>query len=153
MQRLNAHTHPDACAHTHTHTHARVRTYTHTEWLGQKKLVKEEHVSLVSASLRTGTRETGGLRAQGANSRARASSPGLRGETGRLHTCSCLGASARPGGPAAGSQLLAAAPSSTRPPGRSPSQGKFNWVPWQPKCTRTPQGVVEKSEFDMLGNI
>ena len=57
------------------------------------------------------------------------------------------------GGPAAGSQLLAAAPSSTRPPGRSPSQGKFNWVPWQPKSTRTPQGVVEKSEFDMLGNI
>ena len=110
--------------------------------------MKEEHVSLVNAALRIGTRETEGLRAQGANGRARASSPGPR-----IAHLLLPRASARPGGPAAGSQLLAAAPSSTRPPGRSPSQGKFNWVPWQPKSTRTPQGVVEKSEFDMLGNI
>ena len=85
MKRLNAHRPPHP-------PRARAHARTHTEWRGQEKLVKEEHVSLVNAALRIGTRETAGLRAQGANGRARASSsPGPRGETGGSHTCSCLG--------------------------------------------------------------
>lgn len=152
MKRLNAHTHPDARAHTHTHTPTRAHAHTHRMAWTEKV---SERRARVPGECFSANRYQGNGRPSSSRSKQQGQSvfPGLRGETGRLHTCSCLGASARPGGPAAGSQLLAAAPSSTRPPGRSPSQGKFNWVPWQPKCTRTPQGVVEKSEFDMLGNI
>lgn len=49
--------------------------------------------------------------------------------------------------------LLAGCPELCLSSGMGPPQGKFNWVLWQPKSTRTLQGVVEKSEFDMLGNI
>lgn len=37
--------------------------------------------------------------------------------------------------------------------GAPPGQGKFSRVLWQPKSTQTLQGAVEKSEFDVLGNI
>ena len=108
---------------------------------------------VLGASLRTGNREMADLQAQGASGTARASLPPcLEESAGRTP------ASARPPlrSPAAQLQdclLLAGCPALCLSSGMGPSRGKFSRVLWQPRSTRTLQGVVEKSEFDMLGNI
>ena len=146
MKRLNAHRPPPPP------TRARTRTHTH-RMAGTGKV--SERRARVPGECCSANRYQGNGRASSSRSKRQGQSffPRPARRDRRIAHLLLPRASARPGGPAAGSQLLAAAPSSTRPPGRSPSQGKFNWVPWQPKSTRTPQGVVEKSEFDMLGNI
>lgn len=108
---------------------------------------------MLAASLQTGNREMAGLQAKGASGRARASLPPCLDESADRTPATARPPLRSPAAQLQDTLLLAGCPELRLSSGMGPSQGKFNWVLWQPKSTRTLQGVVEKSEFDMVGNI